>query len=154
VDHGYCPKCQAAQVMDTKLTVVAGPPASGKTTYVREHKQPGDLVIDMDALAVALGSDVSHGHDERILPFVFAARDGALERMGRPNDIGRVWIIRGAPSNRERREWWQATVVVLETPADECKRRAAEAGRPSIWADLIDAWWSDYETNATDEVLR
>ena len=152
VDRGYCSKCQAAEVRSTRITVVAGPPSSGKTTYVAEHKRAGDLVIDMDALAVALGSDVTHGHDPRVLPFILAARDGVLDRMGRPNDVGRVWVIRCAPTNRERREWAQATVVVLETPVDECKRRAVKAGRPAIWADLIDQWWSDYETNATDEV--
>ena len=38
----------------TPVTVVCGPPGSGKSTHVDGHKQPGDLVVDIDALYVAL----------------------------------------------------------------------------------------------------
>lgn len=37
------------------LTVVTGPPCGGKTTYVEEQRQPGDLVLDLDALAHSMG---------------------------------------------------------------------------------------------------
>lgn len=46
------------------LTVVIGPPAAGKTTYVLAHARPGDIVVDLDRLANALtcGGTDSHRH--------------------------------------------------------------------------------------------
>jgi hypothetical protein len=154
VDSGWCQDCQRKQLAETRITVVAGAPASGKTTYVNQHKQPGDLVIDLDALAVALGSEVTHGHNDRLLPFTFAARDAVLDRISRPNDINHVWIIRTAPTNRERRDWWQANVVVMETPPAVAKQRATEAHRPPHWHQLIDDWWNTYQPNPEDTIFR
>jgi predicted kinase len=33
------------------LTVVIGPPAGGKSTWVLERAKPGDIVVDFDRLA-------------------------------------------------------------------------------------------------------
>ena len=40
------------------LTVVTGLPGAGKAAYVAEHKDPGDIVIDFDLIAEAIGSPV------------------------------------------------------------------------------------------------
>jgi predicted kinase len=37
--------------MGRRVVLVCGPPCAGKTTYVREHANPGDLIIDYDDLA-------------------------------------------------------------------------------------------------------
>ena len=34
--------------------IVTGPPGSGKTTWVNEDKQPGEIVLDLDAIKAAL----------------------------------------------------------------------------------------------------
>ena len=39
-----------------KTIVVCGPPASGKTTYVKQHMIPGDIVVDLDAIIDAIVS--------------------------------------------------------------------------------------------------
>ncbi len=43
------------------LTIVTGPPAGGKNTYVDQHAAPGDLIIDLDMIAADLSGH--HGHD-------------------------------------------------------------------------------------------
>lgn len=37
------------------LHVICGPPCSGKSTYVREHAEDGDLLVDYDVIAQAFG---------------------------------------------------------------------------------------------------
>lgn len=41
--------------MTMRVRVVTGPPCSGKSTYVDEHANRGDLVIDLDRIAYAVG---------------------------------------------------------------------------------------------------
>ena len=50
--------------MSSRISYVIGPPGSGKSTYVRIHMNPGDLVLDFDALAVAIGSPSRDHHLE------------------------------------------------------------------------------------------
>lgn len=119
------------------VTLVCGPPASGKTTYVAEHKRPGDVVIDFDVLAVALGSDDSHDHPASLRPFIHAARNAAIEQIA--TQPVRVWLIACEPTERDRR--LARTTVEMETQRDECKRRAAAAARPASWSAQIDAWF-------------
>lgn len=34
--------------------IITGPPAAGKTTWVRDHAKPGDITIDFDTIAATL----------------------------------------------------------------------------------------------------
>lgn len=36
------------------IQIVTGPPCGGKSTYVQERAQPGDIIVDMDVIALAL----------------------------------------------------------------------------------------------------
>jgi Restriction endonuclease len=76
----------------TLITIISGLPGVGKTTYVLEHMQPGDLVVDMDALYAAL-SFRSGETPKSLLPFVAAARDAVIQRLQRSSDVRHAWII-------------------------------------------------------------
>jgi len=119
------------------VVLVTGPPCSGKTTYVAEHKQPGDVVVDYDALAVALGSDVTHGHHDSLRPFVMAARTAVLKLITNSH-TGKAWVISTDPHPYLRKVATER--VDMDTPLDECRRRAIEAGRPEVSVSLIDQW--------------
>lgn len=38
------------------MTIITGPPGSGKSTYVATLMQPGDLLLDLDALFKAVSN--------------------------------------------------------------------------------------------------
>ena len=137
-----------------KVTVVAGPPSSGKTTYVAEHRQPHDLVIDLDAIAVALGSPEDHGHSRALWPFITACQDALLAKVGQTNEIPHVWIIRGAPRLDQRHLYADQETIVLETTPEQAWRWAFNAGRPNEWRDLITKWWDNYQPHSSDTVIR
>ena len=42
------------------IHVVTGPPCAGKSTYIREHAADGDVLVDYDELAQALGRKELH----------------------------------------------------------------------------------------------
>lgn len=126
------------------LTVITGPPCSGKTTYVRQHSLPGDIVIDFDAIAQAFGSPVTHGHGDLHWKMAVETRDTAITTaVGLATGTSaRAWIIdsRPAPS---RRTWYArhgARIVDLTAPAAELHRRADADGRPADWHRRIDQY--------------
>lgn len=121
-----------------EVILVTGPPCAGKTTYVDEHREPGDLVVDYDAIAVALGSPDSHDHPPTLWPYVLQARDAVTDRMSRDPNLRRAWLIRCDPTDQDRAI--ASDIVTLATDAETCKRRAEDAGRPARWVALIDDW--------------
>lgn len=145
------------------LTIVCGPPGAGKSTWVRERAGPADLVICMDTLARAhLGADRRVSLEPEQVGDVLRLRNEMLGDLMRRSARGRwphAWLIALEPE-AQWRAWWQATVrpervVVLATPAAECKRRvAADAAggdaRSSEVARLIDRWWSSYSPSPGD----
>lgn len=118
------------------IILVTGPPCSGKTTYVRKHSNPGDTIIDFDALAVALGSPDSHDHSSEIMPVATAAWAAALAEARR--HTATVWLVRVFPTPTDLALASEA--ITLDVPADECKRRADAEGRPAAAVRVIEAW--------------
>jgi 5-methylcytosine-specific restriction endonuclease McrA len=131
------------------VTLVCGPPCSGKTTYVSDRAQPGDLVVDWDALAVALGSPHPWDHPAPLTPFIAEARDAVTARLARSHGVERAWIIATAPRDADRRRLAPegATVVVLATDEDECVRRARQDSRPAGTIDAIESWWRTHRAD-------
>lgn len=82
------------------LYVITGPPAAGKTTWVRDHAGPRDIVIDYDALAVALSGPGADTHDHRrtIQIIARAARRAALNEALRHLARADVYLIHTQPS--------------------------------------------------------
>lgn len=129
------------------LTVITGPPCAGKTTYARQHALPGDIIVDFDAIAQALGSPVTHGHDSQIAETAGAAWSAAireaLNRLGRH----RTWIIDSKPSTWRAGEYDRAGAryIHLTAPPAELHRRADTAGRPAIWHARIDQFIAGHD---------
>lgn len=123
------------------LTVITGPPCAGKSTYARQHALPGDVIIDFDVIAQALGSPVSHGHDHHIWKVTADARDAAITSATYQHKRGaRVWVIDSRPTHATRQRYASqgAQIVDLAAGRDELHRRALAAGRPQAWHARID----------------
>ena len=141
------------------VTVVCGPPGAGKTTYVRERAVAGDLIVDVDTLFAALSGQPLYQKPPLLLPYVLAARDGALGRLER--GPAPAWVITQGVTAAERetlRARFAAEVVVLETPAITCLERIAlderRAGQLDEWLPRVLRWWREYEPSEADTVVK
>ncbi len=125
------------------IHVIAGPPCSGKSTHTREHAQPGDTIVDTDALAFALGHTESHGATGAIKRAAYAAREAAIvDALNHPDDD--AWIIHTDPTSAhiERYSAAGASLTVLDPGIDVCLARAEAEDRPDGTADTIRAWYA------------
>lgn len=134
-----------------QIYLVYGPPLSGKSTWVSENMEPGDLVIDMDNLWQSVSGCDRYVKPGRLNAVVFGMRDYLIDcvrvRRGKWNN---AYIIGGYPlcSERERicRELG-AREIFIECSRDECMRRLSvcEDGRNSDeWMKYIDEWFRRY----------
>lgn len=133
------------------VTIVAGAPGSGKTTWVRERAERGDLIVDIDALFSALSGLAWYDKPNELLPFVMEAREAIIKRLARPSGVGHVWIIT-SEGRKERLEMMAsqlgAGLQVLDVDPYECYRRiSADEKRPGqapIFEPYITRWHKDY----------
>lgn len=153
-----CTRCTHRTGKAHRLTLVCGPPTAGKNTYVRGHAQPGDLIVDLDALYQAVNAHptrADHDQPPALTPFVFDARDAILHRLLHGDHNARAaWIIHSAPEPSTRAEWKQrgATVVMVTAPHDVLTHRA-HTQRPAQWGDHITDWHHRYQPGHVDKVV-
>lgn len=124
------------------IRIVCGPPAAGKTSYVAEHKKEGDVVVDFDAMATALGSPASHQAPRPIKEVTFAARKAAIARIFEGVDVD-AWIIQSNPAKPSIERWGAAGArfILVDPGEEQCISQAQEDDRPEPTIDLIRQWY-------------
>ena len=117
----------------TRITLVLGPPCSGKAAFVEQQRAPGDLVVDYEALAGALGGADAGNHQT-----ILKARGAVLSDIKRGKvKAKRVWIISANPRGEEMFPFHDR--VVIDPGREQCIERARQANRDV--ASLVDAWY-------------
>ena len=127
------------------LHVVIGPPCSGKSSYVASHAKAGEVRIDFDLIAQALGSEVPHGSTGGIRSAAFSARQGAIDRV--IDDGIPAWVIHTNPSDEQMARYEEAGAEFIEMDADleTCLQRAEEDGRPPETFAVIREWFEQHK---------
>ena len=137
------------------IHVITGPPCGGKSTYVSKNAQAGDLKIDYDALAQALGAADSHAAEGLIRKAAFDARNGAIDRALK-NPAAESWIIHTSPTEERLKQYQEAgaDVVKLDPGYDECITRAKRDGRPQQTFDGIEKYYSGQKGKAMGHLYK
>ena len=107
-----------------RLTIVFGPPASGKSTHIKANAKPGDVVIDLDVIRSELSGLPMYAAGPETLAPAMERRNRMLEALA--HDGPDAWFV--VTGTGAERTWWTtalqpASVVVMDTPQDECIRR-------------------------------
>ena len=152
-----CAKCHALQhpvrgfiKKRKEVFIVYGSPLAGKSTYVRENMEPGDLVVDLDAIRSGISLQPLYTPAPPLQKTAFAVRDFLYEQIRiRAGEWQTAWVIAGLPRKNERERLAArlgASLVLVEATAEECHKRlyAADYGRYPEWDKFIDQWFKDY----------
>jgi predicted kinase len=142
--------------------IVCGPPGSGKSSYVAEHRKHGDLIVDVDALYHAITGLPYYDKPNTLLDLVLGIRDMIVANIPRYRDrFYNAWIITSGARLDERNRLaiqLKAQVIVLAVPAGECMRRISKdprrAANMQAWQDIVNGWWRRYERCDADTIVK
>ncbi|MFD9306125.1 AAA family ATPase [Streptomyces sp. NPDC060048] len=126
------------------LYVVTGPPAAGKSSWIRAHAKASDVVIDLDLMALAMagpGAD-HHQHDPTLLRIVHRARQAAIHEAERHLAGTDVYLIHTMPQAKAlvRYKRLGARIVTVD-PGEEIVRRRVRDMRQPEMERVVTAWY-------------
>lgn len=135
-----------------KVYIVYGPPLSGKTSFVRENMERGDLVVDLDILSAALSLQPTYDKPDNLFNNVMGVHNLLLDniktRYGKWHD---AWIIGGYADKYKRErlaEELGAELIFCDVSQEECMRRLEldedRQFRKDEWLGYIDKWFAGY----------
>ena len=128
------------------ITVVCGPPCSGKSTWVREHAGPKDLIAEIDSLYAAISGRAEHDIDKAQYMVARRLWDALLaEIKARNGKWQNAYVVSAAATQEQITRLAESVdadeVIVLDTPMDICLARAAERPDTTPWDVLIRHWF-------------
>ncbi len=144
--------------MPRQVTLVCGPPCGGKTHYVTDHAQPGDLIACIDQLAQQAGSPTAHNHTGSHYGNAEKQYWVLCHRIAAASS-GTAWVIRCIPECDDRATFARAlkathTVVLLPTRAVAHQRALHRDPNPLATIRAIDSWYNRYQPSRLDTVVR
>ena len=134
-----------------EVYIVYGSPCSGKSTYVNQVSQRGDLIVDFDAIMQAISACPYHYHLNCLKKPAFAIRDTLLEqvrmRVGYWRD---AYIVGGYPRKLQREQLAArlgAELIYVETTREQAKLNAltSRGTQGEEWCRFIDRWFDSFE---------
>lgn len=133
-----------------QVFIVYGSPLAGKSSYVAEAMNEGDLIIDMDSIWQCVSGCERYVKPNRLKSVVFAVRDNLLESVKyRRGKWLNAYVIGGYPYKAERdrlADMLGAREVFIDTDKDTCINRllACEDRDKAEWERYINDWWLQY----------
>lgn len=136
-----------------KVYYIYGAPCSGKTTFVRENMQRGDLVFDIDKLWSALSGQPEYEKPNELKAVVFNARNAILDSIKtRAGTWQQAFVIEGGAllGDRMRRiDALGAEGIFIDTPKETClERLATDESRRYVqaqWIEYINKYFNDFQ---------
>ena len=142
----------AGELVKTEVFIVWGSPASGKTTYVKENKEYGDLVVDLDLIKQSISMDGKTEASDNLFNIAAGIREyiyGLIENM--EVNCNNIWVVAGLPRLEDRQQLSKrlnAKLIHIDVSKSECISRAYGDGDrldKQKQIRIINKWFNLYE---------
>lgn len=131
-----------------QVYLIWGCPLSGKSTFVHDNMDYGDLIVDVDSIWECVSGQDRYVKPNRLKSNVFGIRDMLIDMVKmRRGNWNNAYIIGGYPLIGERERLIKsvgARDIFIDCEYDECIARleACKDGRDfSEWKKYIEDWW-------------
>ena len=109
-----------------KINIIWGCPASGKSTYVSEHRGKNDITFDFDLLMMALSGLDMHTSNTNLIGYVTDIRDGIIKRIKTEKKLQDAWIIVTWVDDEFKeqfKDYKSVEYILMDTTEEECLDR-------------------------------
>jgi DNA mismatch repair ATPase MutS len=134
------------------LYVITGPPAAGKSTWIEAHAKQGDVVIDLDRIALALTARAapSWNHGEVLTKVAHRARYAAIDEACQHLDDTDVYLIHSMPNPKAMAKYKRlaARIVVVDPGRSIVTERVAAMRQPALMG-VVTRWYDRYRPART-----
>lgn len=164
--QSLCSECHTrktdSEIRDRKsgtpdVTLIAGPPCSGKSTYVKHHIPNDWACFEKERIEISLRHPEQNTRPDGFFDVSEKLRETVLEFCRTPSVLGGVAIVEMAPDYR-RREWYEeeldAEVVVLDPGMEACLNRARQRENPHQNTKTIRDWYSVFVPRSSDTIIE
>lgn len=143
-----------APKVERKVYLITGASCSGKTTFVKERLQVGDIVLDIDDIWEVVSGQPRYTKPNSLKPIVFNIRNTLKDQIAKGAGTWRnAYIIESLPIATDRKceaERYKAhnvEVITMEATREECLNRlyADPRGRNiKAYEEYINNYYDDY----------
>ena len=138
---------------EKRVYIVYGAPMAGKTSYVRDNMQVGDIVVDMDKLYQAVSLQPIYDKPNDLKYNVLAIKNLLIDNIKtRYGNFRTAWIIGGYANKVDRERLASdlgAELVFIDASKDDCYYRLQYCNdyrqqHQEEWKKYIDEWFELY----------
>lgn len=135
------------------ITILFGPPASGKTTWAKNQDDVG-RIVDLDEIKKVIAGGNPYEMHKKYMSTVLSIRNKIIE-----THPGRLMIVTTLPNIKVRRGWIKqlnAQPVLMSTPMTECIARSnADPMRKDKRKQkaLIERWFKEYQPTGLEDYI-
>lgn len=133
-----------------KVYLVVGAVCSGKTTFVQENMNEGDLVLDMDLIWQSISMQSLHIKPNTLKPIAFAIRETIIEQIKMRSGMWQnAWVITTQSREMEVQRMansLDAEIIYMTTDKETCLERLNQNpnGRDLVlYTKLIDEYYEN-----------
>lgn len=130
----------------TKVKVIYGAPASGKTTYAKKQLGDNDLIYDFDDIMQVITGLEYQQANVNVVPYVNDIRDTIIERVRNEDSLDNVYIITTFISKHIRESLPGADYIQMNTNKATCLHRIENSNRKNKHElnKVINDWYDEY----------
>jgi predicted kinase len=140
------------EMVPINVYIVYGSPGSGKTTHVKKHMEPGDLIIDLDLIKQSISMSNKTNTEYNLLNTAIKIRELLYSLVeSREIECNNVWIVSGLPIKEDRDKLSMRVkadkVIYIEATQEQCIDRAMndiERTDKELQVRIIDKWFKAY----------
>lgn len=143
---------EEGNLCNTKVFIVHGAPASGKSTYVKDNMTTGDLVIDLDLIKDSISLRGKTTETDNLLGISLNIREHLYDIVSkREVNAKTIWIISSLPTRKEREDLvfrLDAELIHINSTIQECLSRIKlDNDRPDkrLQRQIINKYFLRYE---------